>query len=139
MMGARPLALSLLAAVLLGCRAEPPAAAAPPAETRANPEYPALPDSLVLKAPRGVEVYFAGARVGTDSAGSTCMERGLVLVHEGTRTLVPLLMTGAPPILVNDTKAVLVRQGEKLAFVFRWRPHNTPTEEIYQPHAGRQW
>jgi len=89
--------------MLAACRAEPPAAAAPPVEAKANPAYPTLPDSLVLKAPRGVEVYFAGARVGTDSAGSTCIERGLVLVHEGTRTLVPLLMTGAPPTLVNDT------------------------------------
>jgi len=100
---ARPLALGLLAGMLLGCRAEPPAATAPPAVTKTDPEYPTLPDSLVLQAPRGVEVYFSGARVGTDSAGATCIERGLVLAHDGARTLVPLLMTGAPPTLVNDT------------------------------------
>jgi hypothetical protein len=48
-------------------------------------------------------VYFTGARVGTDSTGGTCLERGLVLVRDGSRTLVPLLMTGVPPMLVNDT------------------------------------
>jgi hypothetical protein len=62
-----------------------------------------LPDSLVLRAPGGVDVFYSGARIGTDSAGATCVERGLVLLHDGTRTLVPLLMTGAPPVLVNDT------------------------------------
>jgi len=92
----------LLVASLVACRSEPPAAA-PPAETKASAEYPTLPDSLILRAPGGVDVYFSGARVGTDSSGATCVERGLVLVTSGNRTLVPLLMTGVPPTLVNDS------------------------------------
>jgi hypothetical protein len=91
--------LSLLAA----CVAERPPAAPPATAQGANPTYPTLPDSLVLTAPGGVEVYFSGARVGTDSTGASCMERGIVLVRGGARTLVPLLMTGAPPTLVDDS------------------------------------
>jgi len=93
---------SVLVACLGACGAEPPAAT-PPAATGQSREYPTLPDSLVLRAPGGVDVYFTGARVGTDSTGGTCLERGLVLVRDGSRTLVPLLMTGVPPMLVNDT------------------------------------
>jgi hypothetical protein len=66
-------------------------------------EFPALPDSLALTAPGGVAVWFSGARGDTDSLGGRCVERGLVIVRGETRTLVPLLMTGAPPILVNDS------------------------------------
>jgi hypothetical protein len=94
---------AVLLSLLAACGGEQPHAAPPAGERAANPEYPSLPDSLVLTAPGGIEVYFSGARVGTDSAGTSCMERGLVLVHGGTRTLVPLLMTGVPPTLVNDT------------------------------------
>ena len=90
-------------AVLAACKAAPPAAMKASAEITASAEYPTLPDSLVLKAPGDVDVYFAGARIGTDSTGATCVERGLVLVHDGHRTLVPLLMTGVPPMLVNDS------------------------------------
>lgn len=48
-------------------------------------------------------MWLSGARLGTDSSGATCVERGLVLVRDSNRTLVPLLMTGAVPVLVNDT------------------------------------
>ena len=48
-------------------------------------------------------VWFSGARIGTDSTGETCTERGLVIVRDSSRTLVPLLMTGAVPELVNDS------------------------------------
>ncbi len=57
----------------------------------------------MLTAHDGVTVWFSGARVGTDSLGGTCVERGLVIVHGETRTLVPLLMTGVAPTLVNDS------------------------------------
>jgi hypothetical protein len=72
---------------------------APPA----NAAFPVLPDSLVLTAPDGATVWFSGARIGTDSLGATCTERGLVIVRDEDRTLVPLLMTGAAPVLVNDS------------------------------------
>jgi hypothetical protein len=94
---------ALLLSLLAACGAERPPAAPPVTEQGANPAYPTLPDSLVLTAPGGVEVYFSGARVGTDSTGASCMERGIVLVRGGARTLVPLLMTGAPPALVDDS------------------------------------
>ncbi len=81
--------------------APPPPAAADSAS--ASSAFPTLPDSLALNAPHGVTVWFAGARIGTDSAGATCTERGLVIVRDSTRTLVPLLMTGAVPELVNDS------------------------------------
>jgi len=94
---------AVLLSLLAACTGERPHAAPPAAEQAADPVYPTLTDSLVLTAPGGVEVYFSGARVGTDSTGASCMERGIVLVRGGARTLVPLLMTGAAPTLVNDT------------------------------------
>ena len=99
----RHLALFLLAAA--GCARERPAAdAGATADSAATAtDFPALPDSLVLTAPNGVTVWFSGARVGTDSLGGQCMERGLVIDHGGVPTLVPLLMTGAAPTLVNDS------------------------------------
>jgi len=97
---------SALSLVVLGAcggdRTPPPEAAA--ADSTPSPHaFPTLPDSLALEAPHGVTVWFSGARVGTDSAGVSCMERGLVIVRDGSRTLVPLLMTGAVPVLVNDS------------------------------------
>lgn len=103
MNSSRYLALLLLAAA--GCSRERPAAeagAAPESASTAT-AFPTLPDSLVLTAPGGVTVWFAGARVGTDSLGGTCVERGLVIRRGEARTLVPLLMTGVAPTLVNDS------------------------------------
>ena len=93
----------LLAAV--ACSQERPAAeVGAAADTAPNgAAFPSLPDSLVLTAPNGATVWFSGARVGTDSLGGSCMERGLVIRHGDTRTLVPLLMTGSAPVLVNDS------------------------------------
>ena len=65
--------------------------------------FPSLPDSLVLTAPDGSEVWFTQARLGTDSAGRSCLERGLEIRRQGARTLVPLLMTGQAPELRNDS------------------------------------
>jgi hypothetical protein len=96
--------IPLLLLAASGCGRERPAATAViPDSTATAAAYPTLPDSLALTAPDGVTVWFSGARVGTDSLGRTCMERGLVLVHGETRTLVPLLMTGVAPTLVNDS------------------------------------
>lgn len=83
---------------------------APPPETTPRADsavaaqaFPTLPDSLALVAPGGTEVWFSGARVGTDSLGGSCTERGLVIVRGDSRILVPLLMTGVPPTLVDDS------------------------------------
>lgn len=67
-------------------------------------QFPSLPDSLALTAAGGTEVWFSGARLAADSmGGGTCIERGLLIAHGATRTLVPLLMTRSTPVLVNDT------------------------------------
>jgi hypothetical protein len=103
--GRPALALALSLAALHACGGDPPP---PPQVVGGDPTpvpsaFPTLPDSLVLQAPQGTTVWFSGARIGTDSTGATCTERGLIIVHDSTRTLVPLLMTGAVPVLVNDS------------------------------------
>lgn len=94
------------AAVLLlalGCAREAPPPASQAVDSASAAEFPALPDSLALAAPGGVQVWFTGARVGTGADGATCLERGLVIERAGVRNVVPLLMTGAAPELVNDS------------------------------------
>lgn len=87
------------AAVLgLAC-AERPASAAAAGE----PGGPARPaDSLVATAPGGVQIWFTLAR--TDSAGGRqCVDRTIEIRRGGARLPVPLLYTGTPPEIVNDT------------------------------------
>lgn len=96
-------ALGLMVLSACGGERTPPPQAAAADSTPARDAFPTLPDSLALEAPHGVTVWFSGARLGADSAGASCMERGLVIVRDGSRTLVPLLMTGAVPVLVNDS------------------------------------
>ena len=61
------------------------------------------PDSLALRTPGGVEVWFTLAREDRNGAGSVCVERGLE-IREGTRrTPVPLLYTRDVPRVVNDS------------------------------------
>lgn len=86
----------------LGCAREAPPPGSQAADSASAAEFPSLPDSLALAAPGGVQVWFTGARVGT-GAGGTCLERGLVIERGGVRNVVPLLMTGAVPELVNDS------------------------------------
>jgi hypothetical protein len=88
-----------LAVVLLlpGCGGEPdrPAARAP------RDSAPA--DSLVLTAPGGVEVWYTMARPGKAANGDTCIDRTLEIRRGDTRVPVPLLYTGTPPELVDDS------------------------------------
>jgi hypothetical protein len=51
----------------------------------------------------GVEIWFTLARVGRSTAGVPCVERGLEIRRGGSRIQVPLLYTGAPPVLLDDT------------------------------------
>ena len=97
-------ATAVVLAILSGACGRAPSVPArdAPADSLAA-RFPSLPDSLVLTAPDGSEVWFTQARRGTDSAGGTCIERGLELRRQGTRTLVPLLMTGQAPELRNDS------------------------------------
>ena len=59
-------------------------------------------DSLVISND-GVEVWFTLARVAQGPNGKECLERGLEIRRGETRVQVPLLYTGAPPVLLDDT------------------------------------
>ena len=63
----------------------------------------AFADSLVLTNSAGLEIWFTLARVGTGADGSRCVERGLEIRDGANRVRVPLLYTGAPPVLLNDS------------------------------------
>jgi hypothetical protein len=104
-MRATCLTAGLALALVVGCAGDRRTPASPPHadSTIADPNFPTLPDSLALTLPGGAALWFSGARVATDSLGGTCIERGLVIVRGATRTLVPLLMTGTTPTLVDDT------------------------------------
>lgn len=60
-------------------------------------------DSLVLTNVAGIEVWFTLARPATGADGRRCVERGLEIRQSGKRVKVPLLYTGAPPVLLNDS------------------------------------
>lgn len=85
---------------LAGCG---PRAPDPPADAVATGAAQTLADSLVLTAPGGVEVWFTASRPAVDSAGTRCVERTMQIRRGGSRINIPLLYTGAPPSLVNDS------------------------------------
>ena len=60
-------------------------------------------DSLVAKRGDSLEIWFTLIRDGHAADGTTCVERGIEIRRDGTRTPVPLLYTGTPPILLNDS------------------------------------
>jgi hypothetical protein len=60
-------------------------------------------DSLVLTTPGGTEVWFTLARPATNADGRSCVERSLEIRQGGRRVKVPLLYTGSPPVLLNDS------------------------------------
>jgi hypothetical protein len=66
-----------------------------------DPGIPA--DSLALTGDDGVEVWFTLARVSHASDGKTCVERGLEIRRGDTRVPVPLLYTGATPVLTEQS------------------------------------
>ena len=88
-----------LALVLYGCGSgsEAPPSGSPPAQAAA----PA--DSLALAAPGGVEVWYTLARPAEAADGSACVDRALEIRRDGRRIRIPLLYTGLPPELVNDS------------------------------------
>ena len=98
-----PAAIVVMAVLTGGCGEAPPVPAADARADSVAARFPSARDSLVLTAPDGAEVWFTQARRGIDSAGGTCLERGLEIQREGTRTLVPLLMTGTAPELRDDS------------------------------------
>lgn len=60
-------------------------------------------DSLVISNADGVQVWFTLARAAQGADGKTCVERGLEIRRGETRVQVPLLYTGTPPILLDDS------------------------------------
>lgn len=129
----RHLTLILVGALLgAGCTGEarPPETVKDSAAVAGSEEYPVVADSLVLTAPGGVAIWFTGARVGTDSAGRRCLERGLTIVQGASRMLVPLLMTGAAPTLVNDTTV-------RARIWLHCRPGNTYDVNLRTGHPTR--
>lgn len=66
-------------------------------------------DSLVLTTSAGTEIWFTLARPAASANGTRCTERGLEIRQGGRRIKVPLLYTGTPPVVVNDStmRAVL--------------------------------
>ena len=60
-------------------------------------------DSLVAKRGDSLEIWFTLSRVGHAANGTTCVERGIEIRRDETRTPVPLLYTGAPPVILNDS------------------------------------
>jgi hypothetical protein len=74
-------------------RPAPPAAAADSAP----------PDSLVLTAPGEVEVWYTLARTGKAANGDTCIDRTLEIRRGEARVPIPLLYTGTPPELIDDS------------------------------------
>jgi len=59
-------------------------------------------DSLVVSG-GGVEIWYTLARKDQSPAGEPCVERTLEIRRGETRIKVPLLYTGAPPVLLNDS------------------------------------
>ncbi|MBA3556097.1 MAG: hypothetical protein H0W29_15245 [Gemmatimonadales bacterium] len=87
-----------LAALLLGCGGE---GDRPPELASATDSPPA--DTLVLTAPGDVQVWYTLSRPGVAVNGERCVDRTLEIRRGQTRVQVPLLYTGTPPELVNDS------------------------------------
>jgi hypothetical protein len=89
----------MLGAAVLGGLAcgERPAAALP---GRASAPPPA--DSLVATAAGGAEIWLTLARPDSGDGGR-CVDRGLEIRRGAKRLAVPLLYTGTPPEMLDDT------------------------------------
>jgi len=79
----------------------------PPPEAQVSGEAvaptPAPEDSLALRTPDGVEVWFVAGRMAQDSAGRECRERSLEIRDGSGRRGVPLLYTREAPTVLDDS------------------------------------
>lgn len=87
-------------------------ACSPPARERTSEsEAPrrGFTDSLALTSATGTQIWFTIAREATGANHEKCVERGLEIREGAKRVKVPLLYTGAAPMLLNDStmRAVL--------------------------------
>ena len=92
---------ALFAASTAGCGGQEETRPAESGPASAQPAAPA--DSLVATTPGGAEIWFTLAREGTGPDGTTCTDRTLEIRRGERRIPVPLLYTGSPPELVNDS------------------------------------
>ena len=91
-------AWALAPALLLACGGGD---STPPKPAASADSVPA--DSLVATAPGGVQVWFTLSRRATSPDGVPCVDRTIEIRRGDTRVKVPLLYTGTPPELVNDS------------------------------------
>ena len=89
-------ALILLVALVAACGAEEQ----PRSQDTATSS---VPDSLVATGKDGLQVWFTLTRVGLAPDGTSCVERGLEIRRGDTRIPVPLLYTGAAPVLLDQS------------------------------------
>ena len=89
--------VALAALLVCACRPHPRS----PANGETG-DAPKPADSLVISN-SGVEVWFTLARVAQGLDGRECVERGLEIRRGETRVQVPLLYTGTPPVLLDDS------------------------------------
>ncbi len=75
--------------------------AEPPEDEGMVPGRPA--DSLALRTPSGVEIWFTGSRPAMDAAGQVCVEHSMQIRDGDRHVNIPLLYTGQAPTLVNDS------------------------------------
>ncbi len=90
----------LLALLLVGCGGEHGARRAADADSGSAASRVA--DSLALRTPSG-DVWFTGSREAADDSGNACRERVMEIRQGARRTAIPLLYTGEPPRLLNDS------------------------------------
>jgi hypothetical protein len=86
------------ALLVIGCGGGSERPATPQADRDSTPA-----DSLVLTAPGGVEVWYTLARTGKAGNGETWIDRTLEIRRGDARVPVPLLYTGTPPELIDDS------------------------------------
>ena len=92
-----------LLVVLLASACSPTPRADTPSDASAEAGAAPVPaDSLVLRGPGDVEVWFTDARQATSPDGVPCLERALEVRAGGVGRGVPLLYTREAPTLLGD-------------------------------------
>jgi hypothetical protein len=100
-------AVILASALVASCTAKAPK---PEDSTTAATQLPNS-DSLVMRLPDSVEVWYSGGMLDTAASGASCSERSVEIRRGGSRIPVPLLYTFGAMDVVDDTlvRASLMR------------------------------
>jgi len=97
------LRFTLCTAMILGLSCGPPRGRPSIDSAESQDQATELADSLAVRTPQGIEVWFTDSRVGIGADGAPCIERVMEIRREGDRTPVPLLYTGEAPVVLNDS------------------------------------